>query len=113
MEKTENYIMSALTDTQLDNQQEMVAPPSDTSVRKSNEDKLRDILENCDAHEAVDLLRVLLVETHNKLRQYMNWGCRTAITGTIDSGSLSVSLFDPDDFSSSGLTGSWVNGVQL
>lgn len=112
MEKSENYIMSTPTGTQLDNQQEMVSP-SDTTAEKSNADKLREILEDCDAHEAVDLLRILLVETHNKLRQYMNWGYRTTITGNIENGSLSVSLFDPDDFSSSGLTGSWVNGVQL
>lgn len=110
MERNENYIMSTVEPTTDD----IVAPSvSNTAVLLTNEEKLRQILEDCDAHEAVDLLRILLVETHNKLRHYMNWGCRTAITGTIENGDLSVSLFDPDDFSSSGLTGSWVDGVQL
>lgn len=108
MEKSENYIMSTVEPTS-----DVVAAPINTTEELTDQEKLRQMLENCDAYEAVDLLRILLVETHNKLRQYMNWGYRTTITGNIENGSLSVSLFDPDDFSSSGLTGSWVNGVQL
>ena len=117
MERNENYIHNVVTtetavdqtnSDRIDTKSDAYATTDDLTVTE----RARMIMEECDAHDALDVLRVVLGSTYDKLRSYMNWGCNIAITGSIESGDMCVQMFDMEDIGSNP-TGSYVNCVKL
>ena len=119
MERNENYIHDVVTaqipadlisseHIDADVKVDAYATTDDLTLAE----QARMIMEECDAHDALDVLRVVLGSTYDKLRSYMNWGCNIAITGSIESGDMRVQMFDIDDIGSNP-TGSYVNCVKL
>ena len=119
MERNENYIHNVVTaeipvdqiSSEHINADAKVDACATTDDLTSTE-RARMIMEECDAHDALDVLRVVLGSTYDKLRSYMNWGCNIAITGSIESGDMRVQMFDMEDIGSNP-TGSYVNCVKL
>lgn len=117
MERNENYIHGVVTaETAADQiSSECIDTKVDAYATSDNltvAEKARMIMEECDAHDALDVLRVVLGSTYDKLRSYMNWGCNIAITGSIESGDMRIQMFDTEDIGSNP-TGSYVNCVKL
>ena len=119
MERNENYIHNVVTEEipadlissehiNADVKNDAYATTDDLTVTE----RARMIMEECDAHDALDVLRVVLGSTCDKLGSYMNWGTSIAITGLIESGDMRVQMFDTDDIGSNP-TGSYVNCVRL
>lgn len=119
MERNENYIHDVVTaETAVD----LISSEHINVNAKNNAyatiddltltERARMIMEECDAHDALDVLRVVLGSTYDKLRSYMNWGQSIAITGSIENGDMYVQMFDRDDIGSNP-TGSYVNCVKL
>lgn len=119
MERNENYIHNVVTaeipadqisseHVNADVKVDAYATADDLTVTE----RARMIMEECDAHDALDVLRVVLGSTYDKLRSYMNWGQSIAITGSIENGDMYVQMFDRDDIGSNP-TGSYVNCVKL
>ena len=119
MERNENYIHDVVTaeaetiddriNINLSNTKaDVYAPTEQLTVTE----RARMIMEECDAHDALDVLRVVLGSTYDKLCSYMNWGQSIAITGSIESGDMRVQMFDMEDIGSNP-TGSYVNCVKL
>lgn len=117
MERNENYIHDVVTAEAAVDQisSECIDTKVDAYATSDNltvTERARMIMEECDAHDALDVLRVVLGSTYDKLRSYMNWGCNIAITGSIESGDMRVQMFDTEDIGSNP-TGSYVNCVKL
>ena len=119
MERNENYIHGVVTtETAADLisseriNADVKVDAYATSDTLSLAEQARMIMEECDAHDALDVLRVVLGSTYDKLRSYMNWGQSIAITGSIENGDMYVQMFDIDDIGSNP-TGSYVNCVKL
>ena len=117
MERNENYIHDVVTveaavdqtsSDRINTTVDAYAATDDLTVTE----RARMIMEECDAHDALDVLRVVLGSTYDKLRSYMNWGQSIAITGSIENGDMYVQMFDRDDIGSNP-TGSYVNCVKL
>lgn len=117
MERNENYIHNVVTAEAADDQTSSDHIDTKVDAYATTDDltvteRARMIMEECDAHDALDVLRVVLGNTYDKLRSYMNWGTSIAITGLIESGDMRVQMFDTDDIGSNP-TGSYVNCVRL
>ena len=117
MERNENYIHNVVTteaavdqtnSDRIDTKSDAYATTDDLTVTE----RARMIMEECDAHDALDVLRVVLGSTYDKLGSYMNWGTSIAITGSIENGEMHVQMFDIDDVGSNPF-GSYVNCVKL
>ena len=117
MERNENYIHDVVTAEAAVDQisSECIDTKVDayaTSDTLTLAERAQMIMEECDAHDALDVLRVVLGSTYDKLCSYMNWGQSIAITGSIENGDMYVQMFDIDDIGSNP-TGSYVNCVRL
>lgn len=117
MERNDNYILGVVTEeTAADlissDRIDTKVDAYTTTDTLTLAEQARMIMEECDAHDALDVLRVVLGSTYDKLRSYMNWGCNIAITGSIESGDMRVQMFDTEDIGSNP-TGSYVNCVKL
>lgn len=119
MERNENYIhdvVTAETAADLISSEHINVNVKNNAYATIDDPTLtlraRMIMEECDAHDALDVLRVVLGSTYDKLRSYMNWGQSIAITGSIENGDMYVQMFDRDDIGSNP-TGSYVNCVKL
>lgn len=119
MERNENYIHNVVTEetpADLISSEHINANAKIDAYATTDNlpltERARMIMEECDAHDALDVLRVVLGNTYDKLRSYMNWGTSIAITGSIENFDMHVQMFDIDDIGSNP-TGSYVNCVKL
>lgn len=119
MERNENYIHNVVTaeaettDDRINiNLSNIKADANVTTKQLTVTERACMIMEECDAHDALDVLRVVLGNTYDKLRSYMNWGQNIAITGSIENFDMRVQMFDMEDIGSNP-TGSYVNCVKL